>query len=43
MTHLLTIDRSEMPGEELTDETGEVLTLSRAESFPEGWDQFGRA
>ena len=43
MTHLLTIDRSEMPGEELTDETSEVLALSRAESVPEGWDQLGRA
>jgi hypothetical protein len=43
MTHLLTIDGSEMPGEELTDETSEVLPLSQAESIPEGWDQFGRA
>jgi hypothetical protein len=43
MKHLLTIDRSEMPGEELTDETSEVLALSRAESVPEGWDQLGRA
>jgi hypothetical protein len=43
MTHLLTIDRSEMPGEELTDETSEVLSLSRAESVPQGWDQLGRA
>jgi hypothetical protein len=43
MTHLLTIDRSEMPGEELTDETSEVLALSQAESIPEGRDQFGRA
>jgi hypothetical protein len=43
MTHLLTIDRSEMPGEELTDETSEVLPLSRAESLPKGSDQFGRA
>ena len=43
MTHLLTIDRLEMPGEELADETSEVLALSWAESVPEGWDQFGRA
>jgi hypothetical protein len=43
MTHLLTIDRPEMPGEELTDETSEVLALSRAQSLPERWDQLGRA
>jgi hypothetical protein len=43
MMHLLTIDRSEMPSEELTDESSEVLALSGAESLPEGWDQLGRA
>jgi hypothetical protein len=43
MMHLLRIGGSEMPGEELTDETSEVLSLSRAESVPQGWDQLGRA
>jgi hypothetical protein len=43
MKHLRTVDGSEMLGEKLTDETSEVLPLSRAESVPEGWDQLGRA
>jgi hypothetical protein len=43
MTHLLTIGGSEMLGEELTDETSEVLTLPRAEQFPQEWDQLDRA
>jgi hypothetical protein len=34
MTHLLTIGSPEMLGEELTDETSDVLPLSRGESVP---------
>jgi hypothetical protein len=43
MKHLRTVGGPGMPGEELTDETSEVLALCRAESVSEGWDQRGRA
>jgi hypothetical protein len=43
MLNPLTMGGPEMLGAELTDESREVLALSRAEPLPQEWDPLDRA